>query len=191
MPDGKSLVITGGIGTGKSAVSGFLGNLGWSIVDADGIGHSVLTIPEVITRVALEWPEAVAGGLVDRGRLGDLVFVDPAELALLEAITHPRIQSQVDTWLEASVGPTAVEVSVPRAIRASWGPVVVIDVPEPIRIERTVARGMDRSAVMARLAAQPERQQWLQLADFVISNSSSLADLEEAVTRLSKHILDQ
>jgi dephospho-CoA kinase len=106
----------------------------------------------------------------------------------LEAITHPIIQSQIDSWLTANIGPRAVEVSVPNAIKAAWGPVVVIDAPEPVRIERAMARGLDRSAVMARLASQPQRQQWLQLADFIVSNSGSVADLEEAVARLSKHI---
>jgi dephospho-CoA kinase len=106
----------------------------------------------------------------------------------LEAITHPFIRSQIDSWLTATIGPRAVEVSAPKAIKAAWGPVVVIDAPEPVRIERAMARGLDRSAVMARLASQPQRQQWLQLADFIVSNSGSVADLEEAVARLSKHI---
>ena len=191
MSDGKSLVITGGIGTGKSAVSGFLGSLGWSIIDADQVGHSVLGISEVVALLAHEWPEAVAEGVVSRKLLGDVVFADPARLARLEAITHPIIQSQVDSWLTANIGPKAVEVSVPKAIKAAWGPVLVIDAPEPVRIERAMARGLDREAVMARLAAQPPRQRWLQLADYIISNSGSMADLEEAVVRLSKHINSQ
>jgi dephospho-CoA kinase len=188
MSDGKSLVITGGIGTGKSAVSGFLGSLGWSIIDADQVGHSVLGISEVVILIEQEWPEVVVGGVVTRKRLGDLVFADPGKLAKLEAITHPFIRSQIDSWLTATIGPRAVEVSAPKAIKAAWGPVVVIDAPEPVRIERAMARGLDRSAVMARLASQPQRQQWLQLADFIVSNSGSVADLEEAVARLSKHI---
>jgi len=189
MSDGKRLVITGGIGTGKSAVSGFLGSLGWSIIDADQVGHSVLGISEVVTLIEHEWPEVAVGGVVDRKRLGDLVFADPEKLARLEAITHPIIQSQVDSWLTATNGARAVEVSVPNAIKAAWGPVVVIDAPESVRIERAMARGLDRSAVLARLASQPQRQQWLQLADYIVANSGSIADLEEAVALLSKHIL--
>ena len=191
MSDGKSLVITGGIGTGKSVVSGFLGSLGWSIINADQVGHSVLGISEVVALVEHEWPEAVVGGVVSRKTLGDLVFADPGRLLRLEAITHPIIQSRVDSWLEATVGSKAIEVSVPKAIKAAWGPVVVIDAAEPVRIERAMARGLDREAVMARLGAQPPRQRWLQLADYIISNSGSVADLEEAVACLSKHIHSQ
>ncbi len=189
MSDGKSLVITGGIGTGKSAVSDFLGSLGWSIIDADQVGHSVLGISEVVALLEQEWPEVVVGGVVSRKRLGDLVFADPGKLARLEAITHPIIQSQVDSWLSATVGPKAIEVSAPKAIKVAWGPVVVIDAPEAVRLDRAVSRGMDRSAVMARLASQPRPQQWLQLGDYIVSNSGSVADLKEAVGRLSKHIL--
>jgi dephospho-CoA kinase len=191
MSDGKSLVITGGIGTGKSAVSGFLGTLGWSIIDADRIGHSVLGIPEVVTLIEHEWPAVVVGGSVDRRRLGDLVFADPNELARLEAITHPIIQSEIDSWIRATGGPRAIEVSAPRALKAEWGPVVVIDAPETIRIERATARGLDRSAVLERLKSQPRRQEWLKLADYVVSNSNSVTDLEKAVGRLSKYILEQ
>lgn len=190
MSDGKSLVITGGIGTGKSAVSGFLGTLGWSIIDADRIGHSVLGIPEVVTLIQHEWPAVVVGGSVDRRRLGDLVFADPTKLARLEAITHPMIRSKIDSWMRATGGPRAIEVSAVRALKAEWGPMVVIDAPETVRIVRATTRGLDRSAVLMRVKSQPGRQEWLRIADYVISNSSSVADLEKAVGRLSKYILE-
>ena len=191
MPDGKSLVITGGIGTGKSAVSGFLASLGWSISDADQVGHSVLLIPEVVSQIEDLWPAVVHAELVDRKRLGEVVFASPGELARLEAITHPRIQIRLEDWLESTTGPKAVELSVARLRREWWGPVVVVDAPEGVRIERASKRGLDHSAVLARIAAQPGRQEWLRLADFVILNAGTPDELEQAVTRLSRHILDK
>jgi dephospho-CoA kinase len=190
MSDGKSLVITGGIGTGKSAVSGFLAALGWSVSDADQVGHSVLQIPGVVSEIESQWPAVVQGGLVDRKRLGDAVFASPAELARLEAVTHPRIQNRLDAWLESTKGPRAIELSVARLRREGWGPVVVVDAPESLRIERVSERGLDHSAVLARIAAQPGRQEWLQLADFVILNAGPIEELEEAVSLLSRHILE-
>jgi dephospho-CoA kinase len=191
MPDGKSLVITGGIGTGKSTVSGFLASLGWSISDADQVGHSVLLIPEVVSQIEMLWPAVIDGGLVDRKRLGDVVFARPGELARLEAITHPRIQIRLEDWLQSTTGPKAVELSVARLRKEEWGPVVVVDAPEGVRIERAAKRGLDRSAVIARIAAQPERQEWLQIADFVILNACPLEELEQAVIHLSRYVLDQ
>jgi dephospho-CoA kinase len=191
MSDGKSLVITGGIGTGKSAVSGFLASLGWSVSDADKVGHSVLLVPEVVSEIESLWPAVVEGGFVDRKRLGEVVFAQPADLVRLEAITHPRIQTRLGHWLETTTGPRAVELSVARLRRDEWGPVVVVDAPQEVRVERARRRGLDHSAVLARIAAQPGRQEWLQIADFVISNTGPLEELEQAVTLLSRYLLEQ
>jgi len=189
MPDGKRLVITGGIGTGKSAVSGFLGRLGWSVLDADQVGHAVLRIPTVVTEVARAWPDVVSDGVIDRKDLGELVFADAEGLSHLEAITHPAIGREVDDWLAESQVPKAVEVSVARVRKPDWGPLVVVDASEELRLERAIGRGLERSAVLARMAAQPDRQEWLQLADYVISNAGSLRELEDAVGALSDYVL--
>jgi dephospho-CoA kinase len=191
MPDGKSLVITGGIGTGKSAVSGFLAALGWSVSDADEVGHSVLLIPEVVLEIESLWPAVVEVGLVDRKRLGEVVFADPGELARLEAITHPRIRSRIEEWLETTTGAKAIELSVARLRQQEWGPVVVVDAPDGVRIERAKRRGLSHSAVLARIAAQPGRREWLHVADFVILNAGPLEELEQAVKMLSRHILKE
>lgn len=185
MPDGKRLVITGGIGTGKSAVSGFLGDLGWSVLDADRVGHAVLTFPDVVAEVARAWPTAVIDGVVDRKLLGEVVFADRGELSRLEAVTHPVIGREVDSWLAETRAPKAVEVSVLRVRKPAWGPLVVVDAPPDLRLARAIDRGLDGSAVAARMALQPDRQEWLQLADFVLPNCGSLRDLELAVGLLS------
>lgn len=185
MSDGKRLVITGGIGSGKSAVSGFLAARGWAVLDADRVGHEVLTWPTVIEQVSFSWPEAIVDGRVDRKDLGRVVFANPSELARLEAIVHPEIARRLGEWVESAKGDKALEISVGRLIDASWGAVIVVDAPDSSRLHRSISRGLDAGDAAARLAAQPQRREWLHLAEHVISNTGSLGDLEQATGRLA------
>lgn len=185
MPDGVRLVITGGIGSGKSSVSGFLTNRGWQVLDADVVGHEVLTRPEVMAEVARMWPATLKGGRLDRGALGRLVFADPAELDKLESLVHPRIARHLEQWMGVSSENRAVEISVAKVISSTWRPVLVVDAPDSIRQQRAMDKGLNASQVTARMQVQPTRQEWLRLADYVISNRGSLADLEAATSRLA------
>lgn len=177
----QALVITGGIGSGKSSVSGFLRDRGWEILDADRLGHVVLTEPEIVEIVAERWPSVVISGQVDRSALGAIVFAEPEELVSLEAITHPRIKDRIDHWLARGDGKKAVEISVLRLVAGVGSCVVVIDAADEVRLERIVRRGLDPILARRRQEVQPQRQGWLDVADYVISNAGGLGDLKEAV----------
>jgi dephospho-CoA kinase len=182
------LVITGGIGSGKSTVSGFLSQRGWAVLDADRVGHQVLEDPAVLAQIQHRWPQVIREGRVDRARLGEIVFSSPTELQALERITHPPIVSRIDEWCRSTPGRRAVELSVMRIAKPEWGPVVVVDAPEQVRLPRATARGLPPEAVRRRMAAQPPRAELLARASFVIDNSRSLDDLREATGRLASHL---
>jgi dephospho-CoA kinase len=182
----QRVVVAGGIGSGKSTVIAALSRLGWSVMNADEVGRDVLTAPEVIEAVVARWPAAVTAGAVNRSALADVVFADPKELAALEGITHPLIAGRIERWVETSVEPLAVEISVLKVADARWGPLVIVNAPEPVRRERALERGMKPADVEARMASQPSDSELLAAADVVIDNRGTVEDLVELVRRFDQ-----
>jgi dephospho-CoA kinase len=176
-------LLSGGIGSGKSAVRGILQSSGIGTIDADSVGHEVLERGgAAIEAVAEAWPEVVEGGIVDRRKLGAVVFNDSAALQRLEAITHPHIFSLISERIGALNPPVVVEIPLLiDPLTGSWHRMIV-DAPDHTRVERSVSRGMDRDDVLARMASQPSRKEWLAAADLVIPNHGDLDELEETVT---------
>ena len=181
--------LTGGIGAGKSEVSRRLAAQGAVVIDADLIAREVVEpgtegLAEV---VAAFGPEVLTpDGALDRARLGDIVFADPELRSKLNAIVHPRVARRM-AELERAAGPGVIVVhDVPLIAengRAGvYDMVVVVDAPPKIQAERLVRRrGMTREQARARMAAQASREQRLAIADIVIDNSGSLAELDRQV----------
>jgi dephospho-CoA kinase len=125
------------------------------------------------------------GGL-DRERLGEIVFADPAMLRRLNGIVHPLVGRRM-AELEKEAGQDAIVVhDVPLVAENDLGSaydlVVVVDAPRHIQLDRLVGqRGMSREQAEARMAAQASREMRLTIADLVVDNSSSLAELDRQV----------
>ncbi|NLT29902.1 MAG: dephospho-CoA kinase [Propionibacterium sp.] len=183
--------LTGGIGSGKSAVADLLAGHGAVIIDADLLAReAVLPGTDALARIVERFgPEVLtAEGELNRPALGEIVFADPRALADLEAITHPAIR-KLATAREAEAGPDAVVVHViPLLVEADqqgrFDTVVVVDVPEEVQEARVRARdGWTLEHVRARMAAQATRAERLAVADHVIDNSG---DHDELVTRVAR-----
>ena len=181
-----SVVVTGGIGSGKSTVMDALSDLGWSVINADQVGHEVLQEPLVIEAVATRWPLAATGGRVNRSTLASIVFARAEELSALEQITHPRIVGRIDELINSLPEPLAIEVSVLKVARPSWGLLVLVHAPLTIRRERALERGMLAADIDARVAVQPTDSELLGVADLVIDNHGSIEDLQESVGQFDK-----
>lgn len=180
------VVVSGGIGSGKSTVTGVLSELGWSVINADVVGREVLTEPAVVALVATRWPAAVVGGEVSRGALAEAVFADRVELRALEEITQPLIVDRIEEWLEASPKPTAVEVSVLKVVSPQWGTLAIVHAPRGLRKQRALQRGMTPADVEARMAVQPSDSELLAAAGVVIDNQGTVDELTEAVRRFDE-----
>lgn len=183
--------LTGGIGSGKSAVADLLAGHGAVIIDADLLAReAVLPGTDALARIVERFgPEVLtAEGELNRPALGEIVFADPRALADLEAITHPAIR-KLATARAAEAGPDAVVVHViPLLVEADqqgrFDTVVVVDVPEEVQEARVRARdGWTLEHVRARMAAQATRAERLAVADHVIDNSG---DHDELVTRVAR-----
>jgi dephospho-CoA kinase len=188
--------LTGGIGSGKSEVSRRLAARGAVIIDADVAARQVVAPGTPgLARIAETFGPGVLrpDGTLDRERLGAIVFGDPAQLAKLNAITHPLIvewmQAAERAEVEAAEGDPIVVFDVALIAEsgrwADYDLVVVVDVPPEVQVDRLVSqRGMTPDQARARLAAQASREQRLALADLVIDNSGSLEDLDDRVAEV-------
>ena len=181
--------LTGGIGAGKSEVSRRLAAQGAVLIDADAIARQVVSPgTDGLAAVAAEFGDGVLrpDGSLDRERLGEIVFADPARLARLNEIIHPLVGQRM-AELEKEAGRDAIIVhDVPliaeNQLASAYDLVVVVDAAEHTQLDRlTRHRQMSQEQAEARMAAQVSRDQRLAIADLVVDNSSSLAELDRQV----------
>lgn len=191
--------LTGGIASGKSSVSRILGGLGIEIIDADQVAREVVAPgSEGLDEIARAFGEDLrrADGSLDREKLGGIVFRDAGSRARLEAITHPRIgkrsAERIALAMQSSSpyvvydAPLLVEVSGHRGLDA----LIVVAASEAQQIERAVARdGMTQEEAKRRIAAQLPLADKVALADYVVHNDRSLAELEAATLDVHARIL--
>ena len=188
----RTIGLTGGIGSGKSAVSDILRDLGALVIDADAVAHEVYRPGTDGWREVLEaFGSEMAGpsGEIDRGKLAGIVFGDPAQLERLNGIVHPRTRALVAERLGAAgeSGETTAVVEAAILFEAGWkgmfDEVWVVTAPGEKAVARVVeARGTDAESVRSRMRAQMSNEDRLRRADAAIDNSGSLADLRAAVT---------
>jgi dephospho-CoA kinase len=186
--------LTGGIGSGKSAVADLLVDRGAVLIDADVVAREVVAPggPAYQPLIDRFGPGILAAdGTVDRPTLAAMAFNDPTALADLNAITHPAIGIEMIERRQALVATDSIVILAIPLLKAmhretvGLDAVVVVDCPVEVAIERLVdLRGMGRTDVEARIAAQASREERLVEADYVVDNSSSPDHLAAEVNRL-------
>ncbi len=188
--------LTGGIGSGKTAVSDRFQALGVHVVDGDLASRAVLAPGQpAVQAVAERFGREVLNddGSLDRAALRRRVFADEDDRRWLEALTHPLIGEWLRDQLAAGtssycllVNPILIESG--QASRCDR--VLVVDAPESAQVERTMDRdGNSEAQVRAIMAAQVDRQRRLAAADDVIVNDRDLAHLDAEVARLHEKYL--
>ena len=186
--------IAGGIGSGKTAVSERFQAHGIDVVDADVEARRVVEPGQpALTEIAARFGAAIlqSNGTLDRAALRRKVFADPRERRWLERLTHPQINARIAAGLLAATSPYAVLVNpLMRARDSRARRILVVDVPEALQVQRTMARdGVTEAQARAVLASQIDRAARLAFADDVIVNDRTLADLQAAVDRLHQQYL--
>jgi dephospho-CoA kinase len=184
--------LTGGIGAGKSEVARLLTTYGAVLIDADRIAREVVEPGTAgLAEVVAQFGPGVltADGALDRATMARLVFGDEGARRRLEAVVHPLVAQRTQELL-ASVPPDAVVVhDVPLLVEKGYAPrydmVVVVEAPEDVRVDRLVQhRGFSAEDARARIAVQATPAERAAVADVVIDNAGTLADLEAQVAEL-------
>ena len=189
--------LTGGIGCGKTTVADMFGELGATLVDTDLIAHAMTVphgpaMPAILASFGAQF--AAPDGALDRSRMRQLVFSDPAAKQRLEAILHPMIRDAALAAAAAATGSYVIYV-VPLLIESgAWRErvqrVLAIDCPEQVQVARVMARnGLTEEQVRAIMAHQVTRAERLAAADDVITNDGPIGALRAQIERLHANYL--
>ena len=188
--------LTGGIGSGKTAVSDRFAHYGVPVIDTDLIARELVEPGQpALAEIAAEFgPECLDNeGRLNRAHLRQRVFADEADRRRLEAILHPRIRAVARERIAALTTPYCLLV-IPLLAETGMTDLVdrvlVVDVSEAEQIRRVMARDrIDETQAQRILVAQASRSQRLALADEVVENSGDFASLEQQIADLHQHYL--
>jgi dephospho-CoA kinase len=189
--------LTGGIGSGKSAVAALLAERGALVIDADRLARDVVApgtegLAEVVAEFGVEVLDA--SGAMDRAAVGRRVFGDDAARRRLEAIIHPRVRARTAELVAAAPADAVVVNDVPLLVEAglaaAYDLVIVVLAGEATRVARLVRdRSMSAEEAYARIAAQATDEQRRAVADVLIDNDGTLADLAARVDEVWQDVL--
>ena len=192
----KTLAVTGGIGSGKSAVTACLSEKGFPCYDCDAAAKAVYARQPAVVD-ALERALGISlrdeDGRIDRARLSARIFSDPEALGTVEAIVHPAVLADFLAWRERQDKPwtvleSAIILSKPL-FDGVYDRVLLVEAPEELRIKRAAARdAAQEAAVRARISTQSFD---LSKVDFILCNDGTLPDLSRRIDRLLPYLFSE
>jgi len=190
--------LTGGIGSGKTAVSETFEKLGITVVDADLASRVVVEKGKpCLEEIAKHFGDDILNenDELNRAKLREIIFNSDSEKSWLESLLHPAIAEQIKDELNASKSPYTILVS-PLLLETNQrdfcDKVLVVDVPIELQMERTTKRdGVSEDQVKSIIKSQINRDERLQLADEIILNEGSIEDLEMIVRELHEKLISE
>jgi dephospho-CoA kinase len=180
--------LTGGIAAGKSEALAAFGRLGAATISSDAVVHELLESEPLLGRLTERWGEDVApGGVVDRGRVGEIVFADPEQLSWLESQVHPLVGERIASWLASLPAETEIAVvEVPllfeSGMEGAFDETVAVVTSDEVRRGRAAVRG--QALVGEREARQLSQDEKAGRATHVVANDGSIEDLERSLSAL-------
>jgi len=189
------VALTGGIGSGKSAAGDCFEDLGAVVVDADQLAR------EVVERgtdgfdelVATFGDEILTNGVLDRSKLGAIVFANPAELKKLEEIIHPRVSEAFAEIIDESPMDSVVIYQIPILVetagRERFDYVITVETDLEIRKSRLKERGMKGYEIDGRIKAQASDSERAKIADAVFNNDGDLDQLLRQAENIYEDVL--
>jgi dephospho-CoA kinase len=193
----KVFGLTGGIGSGKSTVAQAFRALGGTVIDADELARVVVQPGKPAWQdIERRWPQVIqSDGTLDRKKLGDIVFADPEQRAVLNAITHPRIgeeTARLTQEAEARGEPLVfyeAALLVENGLADAFDGLIVVTAPEGVQVARVCARDhVSEAAARARIGAQLPLQEKVKRATWVIENSGPVNETVQRATELFKKL---
>lgn len=186
-----SVALTGGIASGKTTVAELFEAKGALLIDSDQLAREVVEpgtegLAQIVERFG---NQVLAGdGTLDRGALGKVIFGDDVARADLNAIIHPKVRqrrAEIIAHAEGKIVISVIPLLVETGIQNTFDKVIVIDLPVAEQQYRLQTRnGFSPAEAKSRIDAQATRAQRLAVADWVIDNSGSIADLKPQVDQV-------
>lgn len=169
--------ITGGTGCGKTTLLDFVRESGGLVLDCDAIYHELLkTDGSLLTAIENRFPSCVTDGVLDRKKLGSIVFADAQALADLNRITHSAVKAKVLHLLQHRPSLTAIDAIglFEGGLAELCDLTVAVTAPEEDRIARLMARdSICEEYARMRISAQPSQAEFARLCDYVLENDGT------------------
>jgi len=185
-----TIALTGGIGSGKTAVGEILANFGAVVIDSDQLARQVVErgTPGFDQIVAQFGDEILKNGDLDRAALASLIFTDPKKRLELEQITHPLIRQEFAKIIKSLPEDTIVVNQIPLLVESKhdykFDYIVTVSTSEEIRVARLLKRGLTKDQITKRIQAQATDSEREVIADFIIKNEKSQEELFTQVEKL-------
>ena len=182
--------ITGSIACGKSLVSNYLQEKGYTIIDADKIGHMALENGEVKKQLVNKFGKSILkDNEVNRVTLGKLVFENNENLKELNNIIHPQIRKNISEQIQVHKNEKLVFVDVPLLFEAKFDDlvekIIVISLDEKIQLERLMNRNsLSKEEALQRIKSQIPVREKEKLGDYVVDNSFTQENTYNQVDRI-------
>jgi len=191
------IAVTGGIACGKSRVADYLEARDIPVCDADRLAHRALAPDGAAYALVLAFygdTILTPTGLIDRVKLGNIVFADAGARSRLNQLVHPVVKAEIEQWLagKSTAGCTRVAVVVPLLFEANmeqgWDATICVACSPEVQHARLLERGLNAEACRQRVAAQLPLEAKIKRSDFVIWNNGTIASLESKIQTVLKLI---
>jgi len=190
-----NVALTGGIGSGKSAVAEFLQECGAVIIDSDQLARDVIERgTEGFEAVLAAFGDTVlTDGEIDRSTLADIVFQDENQRKKLEAIIHPLVREAAESLMKKLPSDSVVINQIPLLVETNGAKrfdyIITVSASEDLRRQRLLQKGLKDYEITKRMQAQVNDAAREEIADSIIRNEGSLEDLERIVEDLWNNTL--
>lgn len=191
----KKFAIAGNIASGKSAVEGFFKEKGYLVLDTDNVAHEVLkTNAEEIIK-AFEGEDISSNGVIDRKKLGQIVFSSYHARKKLESIVHPIIRVHLERYFASREDEKVIFVAIPLVFEAKmedlFDKIIFVFADDEIRLERLMVRNnLTQEEAMRRINSQMSQFMKLEESDYVFHNNGTLQNLKNQVEDFCRQILE-
>ena len=186
--------ITGSIACGKSTVSRYLLDKGYTIIDADKLGHSALTYKDVKRKLAEKFGvEIIENNEISREKLGKLVFGNEDNLKILNSIIHPKIKKLILKLQDEHKDEQFVFLDIALLYEAKFVDlverVIVVYVNEKVQIERLMSRNsLSKEEALSRIKSQMSAEEKAALSDYSIDNSDTIENTYQQIDEILEKI---
>lgn len=190
-----NVALTGGIGSGKSAVAEFLQECGAVIIDSDQLARDVIERgTEGFEAVLAAFGDTVlTDGEIDRSTLAEIVFQDEDQRKKLEGIIHPLVREAAESLMKKLPSDSVVINQIPLLVETNGAKrfdyVITVSASEDVRRQRLLQKGLKDYEITKRMQAQVNDAAREEISDSIIRNEGSLEDLERIVEDLWKNTL--
>ena len=189
------VALTGGIGSGKSAAGDFFEDLGAVVIDADQLARDVIErgtegFDELVVTFG---DDILSNGILDRTKLGQIVFTDAQARKKLEEIIHPRVQAAFNEIVETSPQGAVIVYQIPILVETAgkdrFDYVITVEATLENRIARLKERGMKGYEIEARMKVQASDAEGAKIADAIFNNDGDEDQLLRQVENIYEDVL--